>query len=162
MSDHSSYSYSSYELDGICLILSTKEVLHAWVTDHWKSVDQQQRQRWRAAVRHLSPAGHWWSSWRTTESPMGERWTCQIKVDCPCPRWRGQQSTVHCGSPFAALCVCLKGLLWILKYTSDILSSSIWRHVFSKGHRVRKTDILVLALLNAKLFFFSSFHPLNW
>lgn len=72
--------------------------------------------------------------------------------------WTTEHSALR--FPICSSVCCLKGLLWILKYTSDIHSSSIWRHIFSKGHRACKTDILVHTLLNAKLFF-SSFHPLN-
>lgn len=118
MSDHSSYSYSSYELDGICLILSKKEVLHARVTDHWSlwinSKDRDEEQQWGIYLLQGTDGaleGLQRAQWESSE-PVKSKWTVHVPDDmdnraqctavphlqlCVLPQRAALNSQVHIG-----------------------------------------------------------------
>lgn len=128
-----------------------------------KSLNQQQGVRWRAGVMHLAPAGHWWSSWRTTDTPTGYQRTCQIKVDCPCPRWHGLQSPLLHWPQVPPICnsvCCLKGLLWILKYTSYMHQS--WGPHYQEEVTMWAKMALWFICWNDKLFILSVILVVFW
>lgn len=120
-----------------CLILFIKETVCPL-----QPVDLQRGARWRAAM-HWAPAGHWWGSWRTTRTPTGHQWTCQIKVDHPRPWWHELQSPLlhWLQSPHLQLCVvpqraALNSQVHII-YTCNNLEAQ------RKGHSEGQTDAVV-------------------